>query len=72
MAKKAKKPSKEAQRASLCERLKEAARKVAEEDGFEILDTRCALMATMFVPDGAPKKRLAFSFTIVGADRKKK
>lgn len=56
---------------SVCDRLREAAEKVAQEEGFEIVDTRCSVMASMFVPEGKPKKRMAFSFTIVGADRKK-
>lgn len=64
------KKAKKAQRGSLCQRLREAAGRVAQEDGFEILDTRCSLMASMFVPNGAPKKRMAFSFTIVGANKK--
>jgi len=72
MAKKAKKEKSEPRRGSICDRLKEAAEKVAHENGFEIVDTRCSLMASMFVPNGAPKKRLAFSFTIVGAGKEGK
>jgi hypothetical protein len=69
----AKKKSKKAKpEKSLCERLKDAAAKVAEEAGFEIVDTRCSLMAAMFVPNGPPKKRTAFSFTIVGTGKEKK
>jgi hypothetical protein len=70
MAKKAKKKPKPEK--TLCERLRAAAAKVAEEAGFEIVDTRCSLMASMFVPNGPPKKRTAFSFTIVGTGKEKK
>lgn len=72
MAKKAKKAKKVPPEKTLCERLKDAAAKVAEESGFEIIDTRCSLMASMFVPNGPPKKRTAFSFTIVGTGKEKK
>ncbi len=74
MAKKVKKARKarpEPQK-TLCERLKDAAAKVAEEAGFEVVDARCSLMAAMFVPNGPPKKRTAFSFTIVGTDKERK
>lgn len=74
MAKKAKKAKKSTPKPEkpLCERLKDAAAKVAEEAGFEIVDTRCSLMAAMFVPNGPPKKRTAFSFTIVGTGKERR
>jgi len=68
MAKKARKGK--AGKPSVCDRLREEAEKVAREEGFEIVDARCSIMASMFVPDGKPKKKMAFSFTIVGTDRK--
>lgn len=67
----AKKPKK-TQAPSLCDRLRDSAEKLAKEAGYEIVDVRCSVMGYMFVPGGKPKKRAAFSFTIVGADQEKK
>jgi len=66
MAKKSKKAP------SFCERLRQLAEKEAKEAGYEIVDVRCSIMDYMFVPGGKPKKRAAFSFSIVGADKEKK
>lgn len=68
----AKKPKKTEKAPSLCDRLRDSAEKLAKEAGYEIVDVRCSVMGYMFVPDGKPKKRAAFSFTIVGADKEKK
>lgn len=71
MAKKSRKAPVQKAKATLCERMKEAASQVAREHGFEIMDMRCAMMSAMFVPNRKPERRGAFSFTIVGKDAKK-
>lgn len=68
----AKKPKKTEKAPSLCDRLQALAEKEARDAGYEIVDIRCSVMDYMFVPNGKPKKRAAFSFTIVGADKEKK
>lgn len=58
-------------RGAFCERLKAAASELARENGFEIVDSRCSIVAAMFVPDQKPERRAAFSFTIVGKSKGK-
>ena len=63
---KAKKRVSRKSQATFCERLKSAAAELARENDFEIVDSRCSIVAAMFVPDKKPERRAAFSFTIVG------
>lgn len=67
-AKKAKATKPKAPRATLCERMKDAAQRVAGELGYEITNLRCSVMSAMFVPGQKPERRTAFSFTVMGKD----
>lgn len=73
MAKKAKARARKpkANRATLCERMKNAAVQVAGELGYEITNLRCSVLSAMFVPGQKPERRAAFSFTVMGKDGKR-